>query len=140
MRVEVSGVWDLLHVGHIRLFEKARALAPPGEDVTLLVGVHTDETVAAYKRTPIIPHAQRVEMVRACRMVDGVIPNAPLRVTEEYLRKHEIDLVIHAHAPDDTSYDVHYQVAMQQNKFKRLDYSSQTSTSAIISRIRRDQA
>ena len=136
MRIEVSGVWDMLHVGHVRLFERARQLAPPGEQVTLLVGVHSDETVAGYKRPPIVPHRQRAEMVGSCRYVDGVILNAPLVVTEGYIRKHGIDLLVHAHEPGDTSYDAFYQEAMDLGKFERIDYTPEVSTTGIISRVR----
>tara|TARA_Y100000389_G_C17250100_1_gene407649 strand:- start:202 stop:639 length:438 start_codon:yes stop_codon:yes gene_type:complete len=135
MRIEVSGVWDMLHVGHVRLFERARQLAPAGEQVTLLVGVHSDETVASYKRRPIIPHRQRAEMVGSCRGVDGVILDAPLVVTESYIKKHGIDLLVHAHGPSDTSYDAFYQEAINLGKFRRLDYSPSTSTSDIIERV-----
>ena len=134
MRIEVSGVWDLIHAGHVRLFRRVRELAPPGEDVTLIVGVHSDEAVSTYKRLPVIPHAQRVEMVSACRYVDEVVPEAPLVVTQEYLSRHMIDMVVHAHAEDDPQYDDMYRVAMAQGKFRRLDYTSGVSTTAIIGR------
>ena len=135
MIIEVSGVWDLLHVGHIRLFQKARSIAPPGEDVTLLVGVHSDTDVMSYKRRPIIPHDQRLEMVSACRYVDGVIPNAPLVYTESHLDKHAIDVVVHAHDENDTDYDELYKIPMELGKFRRLNYSPATSTSKIIASL-----
>ena len=134
MRIEVSGVWDLMHSGHVRLFKRVRQLAPPGEAVTLIVGVHSDKAVETYKRAPIIPYAQRVEMVAACRYVDEVVPEAPLVVTEKYMDEHAIDLVVHAHAEDDLQYDQMYKVAIAQGKFHRLDYTSGISTTAIIER------
>ena len=136
MRIEVSGVWDLFHVGHVRLFQKARALAPPGVAVTLVVGVHSDEVVAAYKRTPVIPHDDRVEMVRSCRLVDEVIPNAPIHVTKEYLSENKIDIVAHAHEIGDRAYDEYYAVPMRTGQFRRLEYTPSTSTSEIIARAR----
>ena len=41
---------------------------------------------------------ERIKVVEACRYVDQVIPDAPLVITEEYLKKHNIDLVIHGHS------------------------------------------
>ena len=136
MRIEVSGVWDLMHSGHVRLFKRVRQLAPPGEAVTLIVGVHSDKAVETYKRAPIIPYAQRVEMVAACRYVDEVVPEAPLVVTEKYMDEHAIDLVVHAHAEGDSRYEHMYKVAIAQGKFKRLDYTAGISTTEIIERAR----
>ena len=135
MRIEVSGVWDLFHVGHIHLFKSARNIAPAGAPVTLVVGVHSDEVVAEYKRTPVIPHDQRLEVVRSCRFVDEVIPHAPIHVTEEYMRANRIDIVAHAHERNDRSYDAYYEVPMRLGKFRRLDYTPDTSTSSIIRRL-----
>ena len=125
----------MLHVGHVRLFQRARALAPPGETVTLVVGVHSDAVVASYKRSPVVPHDERVEMVRSCRFVDEVIPNAPISVTEKYIDENRIDIVAHAHGENDDAYDAYYAVPMRLGKFRRLEYAPATSTSAIISRI-----
>ena len=140
MRIEVSGVWDLFHVGHSRLLERAKALAPPGDPAVLLAGVHTDEVVASYKRTPVIPYRQRAEIVGNHRLVDGVILDTPLRLTEEYIDKHNIDLVVHAHDEGDTFYDEIYKVPIQLGKFKRLDYTPEISTTEIINKIRMNYA
>lgn len=64
-----SGVFDLFHIGHLRLLETARGLCDH-----LLVGVSTDELVHAYKdRWPVIPYAERAEIVRALKCVDAVV-------------------------------------------------------------------
>jgi cytidyltransferase-like protein len=63
----VSGCYDILHAGHIRFFEQAAAL---GEE--LIVCVATDATIAAYKgRRPAMPELQRLEVVRALRVVSA---------------------------------------------------------------------
>jgi glycerol-3-phosphate cytidylyltransferase len=61
----VGGTFDLLHVGHIRLFKAVRAL---GHRVH--VSLNTDEFAASYKRPPVVPLLQRMEMVLACKHVD----------------------------------------------------------------------
>ncbi len=63
-----GGVFDILHPGHAFLLEKAKNIA----DV-LVVIVARDETVKRMKRVPIIPEAQRVEMVSYLKPVDVAI-------------------------------------------------------------------
>jgi len=61
-------VADLIHVGHKRFFDKCKEYCD-----FLIVGVYTDELTASYKRKPIIPYEERLEMVKALRMVDMVV-------------------------------------------------------------------
>lgn len=64
-----SGVYDLFHIGHLNLLKNARAMCDK-----LVVGVTTDD-LAQYKgKTPLIPYADRAEIVRAIRYVDAVVP------------------------------------------------------------------
>lgn len=65
-----NGVFDLLHVGHVRYLEGARALA----DV-LVVAVNSDSSTRAYKGPgrPYIPEAERAELVAALACTDRVI-------------------------------------------------------------------
>jgi D-glycero-beta-D-manno-heptose 1-phosphate adenylyltransferase len=72
-----NGVFDLFHVGHLRYLEAAAALS----DV-LVVAVNSDASTRAYKGPgrPIIPEAERAEIVAALACVDWVLifdePNA----------------------------------------------------------------
>lgn len=65
-----NGVFDLLHVGHVRYLEGARALA----DV-LVVAVNSDASTRAYKGPgrPIVPEAERAELVAALACTDAVL-------------------------------------------------------------------
>jgi len=64
--VYIPGVWDLLHVGHINILEKARALGDK-----LVVGVASDAVVMADKHSfPTIPLAERLVMLGALKCVD----------------------------------------------------------------------
>src|SRR3954462_2302355 len=67
--VFTNGVFDLLHPGHVRYLQQARALG----DV-LVVGINTDRSVRANKGPgrPISPEAERAEIVAALECVDGV--------------------------------------------------------------------
>jgi len=65
-----NGVFDLLHVGHVRYLEGARREA----DV-LVVAVNDDATVRALKGPdrPVLPAVDRAELVAALRCADAVI-------------------------------------------------------------------
>ena len=67
--VLANGCFDLLHVGHIRYLEGAKALG----DV-LVVGVNSDEQVRAQKGEgrPFMPERERAEIIAAVRAVDFV--------------------------------------------------------------------
>lgn len=74
MVVYTVGTFDLLHVGHLALLEYCSTLG----DV-VAVGVASDEVVKLYKpNTPIIPLDQRIEMLKALRCVDIVLPYCEL--------------------------------------------------------------
>ena len=89
-RVYVDMVADLFHYGHVEFLGQARTLG----DV-LVVGIHSDETVQGYKRSPIMTMEERMRVVSACRFVDEVLPDAPLTVTADWIKRHDIDLVVH---------------------------------------------
>jgi rfaE bifunctional protein nucleotidyltransferase chain/domain len=67
--VLANGCFDILHVGHVRYLEGARALGD-----LLVVGVNGDEQVRALKGEgrPLVPERERAEMVAALRAVDFV--------------------------------------------------------------------
>jgi rfaE bifunctional protein nucleotidyltransferase chain/domain len=65
-----NGVFDLLHVGHVRYLEGARALAD-----ALVVAVNTDRSTRSYKGPdrPLVPEAERAELVAALACTDLVL-------------------------------------------------------------------
>ena len=70
MLVYTVGTFDLLHVGHLALLEKCRALGN-----VVAVGVASDSVVNTYKpNVPVIPLDQREEMLQALQYVDIVRP------------------------------------------------------------------
>jgi rfaE bifunctional protein nucleotidyltransferase chain/domain len=68
--VLANGVFDLLHVGHVRYLEAARALG----DV-LVVAVNSDASVRRLKGQgrPIMSAAERAELIGALGSVDAVV-------------------------------------------------------------------
>lgn len=71
--VYVSGTFDLFHSNHLKMIEYARGLGD-----TLIVGVSTDELVCSYKKPPAVPFEERIEIVKALKMPDIVIPQHSL--------------------------------------------------------------
>lgn len=70
--VLASGVFDLIHYGHIRFLEEAKRQGGP--DARLIVVVARDETVIRLKgRKPIIPEDQRRALVEALKVVDEAL-------------------------------------------------------------------
>lgn len=67
--VSTNGCFDLLHVGHLRYLQAARALG----DV-LVVGVNSDESVRGLKgdTRPVVPEAERAELLAGLECVDHV--------------------------------------------------------------------
>ena len=68
--VLANGCFDLLHVGHVRYLQEARALGD-----ALLVGINSDDSVTRLKGPgrPIMTAAERAELVGALASVDGVV-------------------------------------------------------------------
>ena len=88
LRVYCCGVFDLCHMGHINIFKNASAHGD------VVVGVHSDEAVASYKRYPIQTTEERVETVKLMKWVDQVIPNAPLITTCEFMEANNLDMIL----------------------------------------------
>ena len=70
--VLASGVFDLLHLGHVKFLEEAKKAG--GENAKLVVIVARDSTVKATKgRKPIMPENQRRALVESLRVVDAAV-------------------------------------------------------------------
>ena len=65
-----NGVFDLLHVGHLRYLQGAKALAD-----RLVVAVNSDASTRAYKGPgrPVIPEAERAELLEGLACTDAVL-------------------------------------------------------------------
>ncbi|MBI4552095.1 MAG: adenylyltransferase/cytidyltransferase family protein [Candidatus Latescibacteria bacterium] len=94
--VLANGCFDVLHVGHLRYLQAARALG----DV-LIVGVNSDASVRALKGPgrPVVPEAERAEVVAGLACVDYAFLFADLTV-EPALRLLKPD--VHAKGTDYT--------------------------------------
>ena len=77
--VLANGCFDILHAGHVRYLEGARALGD-----MLVVGINSDEQVARLKGAgrPLLPERERAELVASLQAVDLVTIFAEPTVTE----------------------------------------------------------
>lgn len=67
-----SGVFDLLHFGHIKYLEEAKIAT--GENTKLIVIVARDKTIQKIKgKNPIIPENQRRALVESLKVVDEAV-------------------------------------------------------------------
>jgi rfaE bifunctional protein nucleotidyltransferase chain/domain len=68
--VFTNGVYDLLHPGHVRYLQAARA-----EGDALIVGVNSDRSVRALKgpHRPVHPQDERAELIAALACVDAAV-------------------------------------------------------------------
>lgn len=80
---------DLLHIGHLRAFQQAKALGD-----CLIVGVLTDEAIEAYKRKPIIPFEERLELVASLKCVDQAVRQDDVNPTLN-LQRFQPDILVH---------------------------------------------
>jgi D-beta-D-heptose 7-phosphate kinase/D-beta-D-heptose 1-phosphate adenosyltransferase len=130
--VFTNGVFDILHAGHIRYLETARAFGD-----ALIVAVNADASVRAIKgpSRPVNPENERAEMLAALASVDAVVifgEATPARI---------IDLI----QPDvlvkgaDWAADAivgRETVERRGGRVERVKFEDGRSTSAIIEKVR----
>ena len=66
------GTFDLFHIGHLRLLQRAKELAGPNGTLTVVVSSDRFNGVEKHKRCAI-PDSQRAEIVGALKYVDKVL-------------------------------------------------------------------
>jgi rfaE bifunctional protein nucleotidyltransferase chain/domain len=132
--VFTNGVFDLLHVGHVRYLSQARALG----DV-LLVAINSDRTVRELKgpNRPIFDQTERAEILAALRVVDYVTifdDVSPRSLIAELLPD------VLAKGGDYGLDQIHgrEEVEAAGGKVISLPFVDGASTTALITRMKRD--
>ena len=92
-KVITYGTFDLFHIGHLRLLQRAKALA--GEGGTLIVAVSTDRFnwVEKHKKCAISDR-DRMEIVGALKCVDMVIPEDAWEQKKTDVAKYGVDIFV----------------------------------------------
>jgi glycerol-3-phosphate cytidylyltransferase len=84
------GTFDVLHVGHVRVLNRAAEL---GDE--LLVGVSSDELNRSKKgRAPVFNQDERLELVSNLKAVAGVFVEESLDLKRQYLAEHHADVLV----------------------------------------------
>jgi glycerol-3-phosphate cytidylyltransferase len=84
------GTFDVFHVGHLRVLERARAFGD-----RLVVGVSADALNLRKKdRLPVFSEAERLEIVAALKCVDEVFVEESLEQKRDYILEHGADVLV----------------------------------------------
>ena len=79
-----TGVYDLFHIGHLNILKRAKEQCD-----YLIVGVSTDDLVESYKhKRPVIPFEERIEIIKAIKYVDEVVPQTSMDKMEAWENLH----------------------------------------------------
>eukprot|EP00922_Rhytidocystis_sp_ex-Travisia-forbesii_P016846 GHVS01025150.1.p1 GENE.GHVS01025150.1~~GHVS01025150.1.p1 ORF type:complete len:358 (+),score=65.04 GHVS01025150.1:33-1106(+) len=142
--VYVDGSFDIFHVGHVRILNKAKTFGD-----YLIVGVHDDPTVRRMKGPgfPVVGLLERTLSVLAMNMVDEVIVGAPLIITEYLLKMFRIGIVVRGTRLDSwcgdetgtTKSEDPYDVPKRLGIYREVESSSTVTTREIIQRIQQNR-
>ncbi len=84
------GTFDVFHVGHLRVIERAAALGD-----RLVVGVSADALNVAKKgREPVFSQSERLAIVAALKPVDEVFVEESLELKRAYIEKFGADVLV----------------------------------------------
>jgi D-glycero-beta-D-manno-heptose 1-phosphate adenylyltransferase len=134
--VFTNGCFDILHAGHVRYLQAAKALGR-----SLVVGLNSDVSVQTIKPQqpglpprPIVPEIQRAEVLAALKPVDGVVIFSEITATklisilkpEIYVKGGDYQLESLPEAPA---------VIAGGGKISLIEIEVPSSTSAIVKRI-----
>lgn len=128
MRIVVTfGTFDVLHVGHLRLLERARALGD-----RLIVGVSTDALNVSKKgRFSVFPQDERFQLVASLRCVDEVFFEESLELKREYLLRYRASLLAMG-----SDWAGKFDELLDICRVVYLDRTPAISTTAVIEKIR----
>lgn len=123
-------VGDLFHYGHVNYLKNAKEQCD-----YLIVGIHSNKTVESYKRTPVLNMEQRIKVIECCKYIDKIIPEAPLTITEEYIKSNNIDNIYIPSNRTEEEIKLMCLYPYRMNMIKKIKYTEEISTSYIINHI-----
>jgi glycerol-3-phosphate cytidylyltransferase len=122
------GTFDLFHVGHLRMLERARALGD-----RLVVGVSSDAlNVSKKSRQAVFSEGERVEILSGLRCVDAVFLEESLEQKADYVRAHGADVLVMG---DDWAGKFDWVGAETGCRVVYLPRTPAVSTTALVERI-----
>ena len=89
-RVITFGTFDVFHIGHISILERARK-----QGDYLVVGVSSDQLNFEKKqRYPVYPQDQRMRILESLRFVDEVFVEDSLALKAHYIQKYQAEVLV----------------------------------------------
>ena len=90
MNIITFGTFDLIHIGHLNILTRAKALGN-----VLTVGVSSDELNYSKKgKYPISNECDRMAIIKSIRVVDHVFLEESLELKREYIQTHQADVLV----------------------------------------------
>ena len=84
------GTFDVFHVGHLNILERARALGN-----RLIVGVSSDALNLRKKgRLPVYSQQERMAIIRGMKYVDHVFLEESLELKADYIEAHQAKMLV----------------------------------------------
>ena len=88
--VVTFGTFDVFHVGHVRVLQRAAELGD-----RLVVGVSSDALNFSKKgRAPVFNEDERLEIISSLRVVDGVFLEESLEKKRDYIIEQHADVLV----------------------------------------------
>jgi len=123
MRIITFGTFDVFHVGHLSLLERARELGS-----FLIVGVSSDQLSLEKKgRHPVYTQQDRLRIIAGLACVNEVFVEESLELKKDYVLEHSADILVMG---DDWKGKFDY--LQDQCKVLYLPRTPSISTTAII--------
>ncbi|WP_444958059.1 adenylyltransferase/cytidyltransferase family protein [Microbulbifer sp. ZKSA002] len=90
MRVITFGTFDVFHIGHVNILERAKEMGN-----YLIVGVSSDALNISKKgRPPIYSQEDRLKIVESLHCVDEVFIEESLDLKGQYINTYEADILV----------------------------------------------
>jgi len=90
MRIITFGTFDLFHIGHLNILERAKSFGDQ-----LIVGISSDKLNFEKKQfLPLFSFEERKRIISSLRCVDEVFEEESLEKKREYITKYNADILI----------------------------------------------
>lgn len=129
-KVITFGTFDVFHVGHVNILERAKALGD-----YLIVGISSDELNFSKKgRNPIYSIADRLKIISSLRFVDEVFVEESLELKAQYIKDFDADVLVMGDDWKD-KFDIYKDIC----DVVYLERTPSISTTEIIEVVRRPE-
>ncbi|PHI36838.1 glycerol-3-phosphate cytidylyltransferase [Pseudoalteromonas sp. GCY] len=129
-KVITFGTFDVFHVGHVNILERAKALGD-----YLIVGISSDELNFSKKgRNPIYSIADRLKIISSLRFVDEVFVEESLELKAQYIKDFDADVLVMGDDWKD-KFDIYNDIC----DVVYLERTPSISTTEIIEVVRRPE-